>query len=75
MNKTTKKLAAELVERHDLFANFPTFTKDSYKNPTKFASANEIRRPSDVHAFQGGSTCRGLGLHGQEFQQSEEEFH
>jgi hypothetical protein len=44
MNKTAKKLAAELVDKHDLSANFPTFTKDSYKNSTKFTSANEIRR-------------------------------
>jgi hypothetical protein len=36
-------LAAELKDKHDLSANFPTFTEDSYKNPTQFTSANEIR--------------------------------
>ena len=54
-NETAKKLAATLVDKHDLFANFPTFTEDSYKNPTKFTSANEIRQmcmlsKEDLHA-------------------------
>ncbi len=35
--------------------NFPTFTEDSYKNPTQFTSANEIRQmcmlsKEDLHA-------------------------
>ena len=29
--ETEKKLAMELNDKHDLFANFPTFTDDSYK--------------------------------------------
>ena len=28
--ETAKELAAALVDKHDLFANFPTFTEDSY---------------------------------------------
>jgi hypothetical protein len=40
--ETAKKLAAELKDQHDFSVNFPTFTEDSYKNPTKFTSANEI---------------------------------
>ena len=48
--ETAKKLSAELKDKHDLSANFPTFTEDSYKNPTQFTSANE---PLDVHASQG----------------------
>jgi hypothetical protein len=53
--ETAKKLAAELKDKHDLSANFPTFTEDSYKNPTQFTSANEIRRMcmlprDDLHA-------------------------
>ena len=40
--ETAKKLAAELKDKHDLSTNFRTFTEDSYKNPTKFTSANEI---------------------------------
>jgi len=47
--ETAKKLAAELKDKHDLSANFPTFTKDSYKNPTKFTSANEIHRMCKLH--------------------------
>jgi len=35
-------LAAELKDKHVLSTNFPTFTEDSYKTPTKFTSANEI---------------------------------
>jgi hypothetical protein len=31
--ETAKKLAAELKDKHDLSANFPTFTEDSYKHP------------------------------------------
>jgi hypothetical protein len=51
--ETAKKLAAELKDKHDLSANFPTFTED--KNPTKFTSANEIHRicmlpRDDLHA-------------------------
>ena len=42
--ETAKNLAAELKEKHDLSANFPTFTEDSYKTPTEFTSANEIHR-------------------------------
>ncbi len=41
--ETAKKLAVELKDKHDLSANFPTFMEDSYKTPTKFTSANEIR--------------------------------
>jgi hypothetical protein len=53
--ETAKKLAAELKDKHDLPANFPTFTEDSYKNPTQFTSTNEIRRMcmlpmDDLHA-------------------------
>jgi len=53
--ETAKKLAMKLRDKHDLPANFPTFTEDSYKNPTKFTSANEIHwmwmLPSDdLHA-------------------------
>ena len=53
--ETAKKLAAALAAKYDLSANFPTFTEDSYKNPTKFTSANEIHRMSmlpkdDLHA-------------------------
>ena len=36
--------AAEYIKKHGLSANFPTFTEDSYKTPTKFTSADEIRR-------------------------------
>ena len=49
--ETVKKLAAELKDKHDLSMNVPTFTENSDKNPTKFASVNEIHRmcmlPSD----------------------------
>jgi hypothetical protein len=53
--ETVKKLAAELKDKHDLSANFLTYTEDSYKNPTKFTSANEIHRmcmlsQEDLHA-------------------------
>jgi hypothetical protein len=53
--ETAKKLAAELKDKHDLSVNFPTFTEDSYKTPTKFTSAKEIRRMcvlprDDLHA-------------------------
>jgi hypothetical protein len=40
--ETAKKLAAELKDKHDFSANFPTCTEDSYKNHTQFTSANEI---------------------------------
>ena len=40
--ETAKKLAAELKDKHDLSADFPTFTEDSYKTPTKFTNADEI---------------------------------
>jgi hypothetical protein len=45
----------ELKDKHDLSANFPTFTEDSYKTPTQFTSANEIRwmcmlPKDDLHA-------------------------
>ena len=42
--ETAKKLAAELRDKHDLSSNFPTFTEDSYKTPTKFTTADEIRQ-------------------------------
>jgi hypothetical protein len=42
--ETAKEMAAALVVKHDLSANFPTFTEDSYKTPTEFTSANEIHR-------------------------------
>jgi hypothetical protein len=42
--ETAKELAAVLLDKHDLSANFPTFTEDSYNNPTQFTSANEIKR-------------------------------
>jgi hypothetical protein len=53
--ETVKKLAAELKDKHDLSANFLTFTEDSYKTPTQFTSANEIHRMcmlprDDLHA-------------------------
>ena len=53
--ETAKKLAAELRDKHDLSSNFPTFTEDSYKNPTQFTSANEIHwmcmlTRDDLHA-------------------------
>ncbi len=53
--ETAKKLAEELRVKHDLSANFPTFTEDSYKTPTQFTSANEIHRMclisiEDLHA-------------------------
>ena len=37
-------MAAEIVKKHGLSAKFLTFTDDSYKTPTKFTSANEIRQ-------------------------------
>ena len=37
-------MAAEIVKKHGLSAKFLTFMDDSYKTPTKFTSANEIRR-------------------------------
>jgi hypothetical protein len=39
--ETAKKLAAELKDKHDLSANFPTFRRQ-LQTPTKFTSANEI---------------------------------
>jgi hypothetical protein len=50
-----KKLSAELVDKHDLSVNFPTFMEDIYKNPTQFTSANEIHQMcmlprDDLHA-------------------------
>jgi hypothetical protein len=53
--ETAKELAAKLKDKHDLSVHFPTFTEDSYKNPTQFTSANEIRRmcmlpKDDLHA-------------------------
>jgi hypothetical protein len=48
-NETAKKLAAELKEKHNLSANFLTFTEDSYKTPTQFTSANEIHRMCMLH--------------------------
>ena len=47
--ETAKKLAAELKEKHNLSANFLTFTEDSYKTPTQFTSANEIHRMCMLH--------------------------
>ena len=47
--ETAKKLAVELKDKNDLTANFPTFTEDSYKTPTKFTSANEIHRMCKLH--------------------------
>ena len=53
--ETAKELAAKLKDKHDLSVHFPTFTEDSYKNPTQFTSANEIQRmcmlsEEDLHA-------------------------
>ena len=42
--ETAKKLAAELRVKHDLSANFLSFMEDSYKTPSQFTSANEIRQ-------------------------------
>jgi hypothetical protein len=42
--ETVERVAAEIVMKHGLSAKFPTFTEDSYKTPTKFTSADEIRR-------------------------------
>jgi hypothetical protein len=36
-------VAAEIVKKHGLSDKFLTFKDDSYKTPTKFTSANEIR--------------------------------
>ena len=71
--ETAKKLAAELKDKHDLSANFPTFTEDSYKTPTKFTSANEIHRMcmlsrDDLHAEVRAFTDK-------KNPQSDEEFH
>ena len=41
--ETAMELAAVLLDKHDLSTNFPTFTEDSYNNPTQFTSANEIK--------------------------------
>jgi hypothetical protein len=66
--ETAKKLAAELKDKHDLSTNFPTFTENSYKNPTKYTSLNEIHwmcmLPRDelhaeVRAFMG-KNCTNL---------------
>jgi len=70
--ETAKKLAAALAAKYDLSANFPTFTEDSYKNPTKFTSSNEIQR---MCMLSKEDLCRGSGLHGQDLHQSEEGFH
>ncbi len=41
--ETAEQVAAEIVKKHGLSAILPTFMEDSYKTPTKFTSADEIR--------------------------------
>ena len=53
--ETAKKLAVERRVKYDLSENVPSFTEDSYKTPSQFTSANEIRRmcmlsKEDLHA-------------------------
>jgi hypothetical protein len=53
--ETAEGLAAEIVKKNGLSANFPRFNKESYETLTKFTSADEIHRMcklsiEDLHA-------------------------